>query len=174
LLQAARLCCFFDWIGTQNFEQIFFHDELFFKSVSVTAIYAAVSVPLNMLVAFSVALLLHQKIKGRAIFRTIFYLPSTVPLIASSVIWIWLFNPEFGLLNSILKPFGIPKQQWIYDETTVLPSLIFMSLWGIGPMMIIAKRSEKSCRPVLVRLAWKTLPARDDASDGIGNGRPSL
>ena len=125
------------WIGIQNFEQIFFHDELFFKSVSVTAIYAAVSVPLNMLVAFAVALLLHQKIKGRAIFRTIFYLPSTVPLIASSVIWLWLFNPEFGLLNSILKPFGIPKQQWIYDETTVLPSLIFMSLWGIGPMMII-------------------------------------
>ena len=125
------------WIGTKNFEQMLLHDELFYKSLTVTTIYAAVSVPLNMLVAFAVALLFHQRIKGRAIFRTIFYLPSTVPLIASSVIWLWLFNPEFGLLNSILKPLGAPKFQWIYDETTVLPSLILMNLWGIGPMMII-------------------------------------
>src|SRR5262249_15836281 len=124
------------WIGVQNFQRML-HDELFFKSLSVTAIYALISVPLSMLFAFSLALLLNQKIKGRAFFRTIFYLPSTVPVIASSVLWLWLFNPEFGLLNAILKPFGIPKQQWIYDENTVLPSLILMSLWGVGPMMII-------------------------------------
>ena len=126
-----------NWIGIQNFQRIFLQDELFFKSLSVTAIYALVSVPLSMLFAFLLALLLNQKMKGRAVFRTIFYLPSTVPVIASSVLWLWLFNPEFGFLNAILSSFGIPKQQWIYDENTVLPSLIIMSLWGVGPMMII-------------------------------------
>ena len=125
------------WIGIQNFQQMLLHDQLFFKSLSVTAIYALLSVPLSMLFAFLLALLLNQKIKGRAIFRTIFYLPSTVPVIASSVLWVWLFNPEFGLLNAILTSYGIPKQQWIYDENTVLASLILMNLWGVGPMMII-------------------------------------
>jgi multiple sugar transport system permease protein len=90
-----------------------------------------------MLFAFGLALLLNQKLRGGSIFRTIFYLPSIVPAIASSVLWLWLFNPDFGLLNAILSTFGIPKQQWIYDESTVLPSLIFMNLWGVGPMMII-------------------------------------
>jgi multiple sugar transport system permease protein len=125
------------WIGAQNFQRMLFHDELFLKSLSVTSIYALVSVPLGMLFAFVLALLLHQKLRGRSIFRTIFYLPSTVPAIASSVLWLWLFNPDFGLLNAILSKFGIPKLQWIYDETTVLPSLILMNLWGVGPMMII-------------------------------------
>jgi multiple sugar transport system permease protein len=125
------------WIGTRNFQRMFFHDELFLKSLSVTAIYALFSVPLSMAFAFILALLLNQKLQGRSIFRTIFYLPSTVPAIASSVLWLWLFNPEFGLLNAILSMFGIPKQQWIYDENSVLPSLIIMNLWGVGPMMII-------------------------------------
>jgi multiple sugar transport system permease protein len=125
------------WIGAQNFQRMFFHDELFVKSLSVTAIYALCSVPLSMAFAFVLALLLNQKLQGRSIFRTIFYLPSTVPAIASSVLWLWLFNPEFGLLNAILSLFGIPKQQWIYDESSVLPSLIMMNLWGVGPMMII-------------------------------------
>jgi multiple sugar transport system permease protein len=125
------------WIGGQNFQRMFFHDELFLKSLSVTVIYAVVSVPLSMLFAFGLALLLNRKLRGGSIFRTIFYLPSIVPAIASSVLWLWLFNPDFGLLNAILSTLGIPKQQWIYDESTVLPSLIFMNLWGVGPMMII-------------------------------------
>jgi multiple sugar transport system permease protein len=59
-------------------------------------------------------------------------LPSIVPAIASSVLWLWLFNPDFGLLNAVLSTFGIPKQQWIYDESTVLPSLIFMNLYPVA------------------------------------------
>ena len=125
------------WIGSANFQKIFFNDELFYKSLSVTLSYALLSVPLTMLFAFALALLLNQKLAGTRIFRTIFYLPSTVPVIASSVLWLWLFNPDFGLLNAILDQLGLPKQQWIYDEATVLPSLILMNLWSVGPMMII-------------------------------------
>jgi multiple sugar transport system permease protein len=125
------------WIGPKNFQRMLFHDDLFWKSLFVTGLYTLFSVPLSIALAFFLALLLHQKLKGRAIFRTIFYLPSTVPAIASSVLWLWLFNPQFGLLNAFLSMLGIPKQPWIYDESTVLPSLILMNLWSVGPMMIV-------------------------------------
>ena len=126
-----------NWIGFDNFEQMFTEDRLFRKSLSVTAIYSLVSVPLRLIVAFAVALFLNQKIRGLPIFRTIFYIPSLVPLIASSVLWIWLFNPDFGLLNALLAIVGIPKLQWIYASNSVVPSLILMSVWDIGPLMII-------------------------------------
>ena len=126
-----------DWIGLDNFRHILTEDRLFRKSLAVTSYYALGSVPLRLLAAFVLAVLLNQKIRGLPIFRTIFYLPSIVPLIASSVLWIWLFNPDFGLLNSILVPLGFPRSQWIYGSASVIPALILMSLWDVGPMMII-------------------------------------
>lgn len=128
-----------EWIGAENFRKIFTEDKLFFKSLGVTFYYALGSVPLRMLAAFLLAVLLNQKLRALPIFRTIFYLPSVVPVIASSVLWIWLFNPDFGLLNAILTPLGFQKSQWIYNSSTVIPSFIFMSLWDreLGPMMII-------------------------------------
>jgi multiple sugar transport system permease protein len=126
-----------NWIGTQNFSQILTSDRIFQKSLGVTVYYAFGSVPLRIIFAFALAVLLNQKIRGLPIFRTIFYLPSIVPVIASSVLWIWLFNPDFGLLNAVLRPLGFPKLQWIYASSSVVPSLILMSLWDVGPMMII-------------------------------------
>ena len=125
------------WIGLDNFERMFTQDRLFLQSLRVTAFYALGSVPLRVAFAFALALLLNQQVRGLPIFRTIFYLPSIVPVIASSVLWIWLFNPDFGLLNAILRPLGFPKIQWIYSSATVVPSLILMSLWGVGGMMLI-------------------------------------
>ncbi len=125
------------WVGLANYQQIFTSDALFRRSLSATAYYAIGSVPLRILFAFCLALLLNQPVRGQSIFRTIFYVPSIVPLIASSVLWIWLFNPDFGLLNALLRPLGFPKLQWIYGESTVMPSLIMMNLWDVGPMIII-------------------------------------
>ena len=125
------------WLGLRNFREIFTEDDLFRKSARVTVTYAVVSVPLQIIVAFLLALLLNERLKGLPIFRTIFYLPATVPLVASSVLWLWMFNPDFGLLNTVFGWFGLPEQQWIYSSDSVLPSLILMSLWGVGPMMII-------------------------------------
>ena len=125
------------WLGFANFRTIFGSDDLFRTSARVTVTYAVVSVPLQIVVAFILALLLNERIKGLPLFRTIFYLPSTVPLIASSVLWLWMYNPDFGLFNAVLDKFGIPPQQWIYASGSVVPSLIIMSLWSIGPMMII-------------------------------------
>lgn len=126
-----------NWIGLENFHRMFTEDRLFTKSLGVTAYYSLISVPLRLIAAFAIALFLNQKIKGLPIFRTIFYIPSLVPLIASSVLWIWLFNPDFGLLNAFLRVFGLPKLQWIYASDSVIPSLIIMSVWDIGPLMII-------------------------------------
>lgn len=125
------------WVGTANFQQILGGDQLFRQSLKVTTFYALGSVPLRILFAFALAMLLNQQLRGLSIFRTIFYIPSIVPVVASSVLWLWLFNPDFGLLNSILRPLGVPKLQWIYDTRMVIPSFILMSLWSVGPMVII-------------------------------------
>lgn len=125
------------WLGFANFRTMFGSDELFRTSARVTITYAVISVPLQIIVAFILALVLNERIKGLPLFRTIFYLPSTVPLIASSVLWLWMYNPDFGLFNAVLAKFHLPAQQWIYASNSVVPSLIIMSLWSIGPMMII-------------------------------------
>jgi multiple sugar transport system permease protein len=125
-----------NWVGLQNFQTLF-ADDLFYKSSGVTIYFSLLSVPLSIVFAFALALLLNQHIQGVSIFRTIFYLPSLVPIFASSMLWLWLFNPDFGLLNAVLKAVGLPGLQWIYDENQVIPSLVIMSLWGVGPMMII-------------------------------------
>jgi multiple sugar transport system permease protein len=125
-----------NWVGLNNYQTLF-NDDLFYKSAGVTIYYSLLSVPTSIVFAFALAMLLNQRLRGITIFRTIFYLPSLVPVFASSMLWLWLFNPDFGLLNAGLKVFGISGLQWIYDENQVIPSLAFMSLWGVGPMMII-------------------------------------
>jgi ABC-type sugar transport system permease subunit len=126
-----------DWVGLDNFHTMFVSDRLFRKALRVTATYSLMSVPLRVIVAFLLAMLLNQKLRGSSIFRAIFYLPSIVPLIASSVVWLWMFNPDFGLLNGFLRDLGLERQRWTYSSDTVLQSLTMMSLWDVGPMMII-------------------------------------
>jgi len=125
------------FIGVGNFKKILFNDFIFKKSIYATVYYSVGSVVLTIIAAFLVAILLNQKVRGLPLFRTIFYLPSITPTIASAMLWIWLFNPDFGLLNQALGIFGIPKLQWIYDEKQVVPALIFMSIWGMGGTMVI-------------------------------------
>jgi multiple sugar transport system permease protein len=125
------------WVGLANFDRLLFADPLFVKSLIVTALYAALSVPATLFFAFCLALLLNQRVPGLRVFRTIFYLPSIMPVVASSVLWLWLFNPDLGLLNAALAWFGLPRFRWIYSEIGVVPSLVLMSLWSVGPMMII-------------------------------------
>jgi multiple sugar transport system permease protein len=126
------------FIGIQNYVNMFSgKDPFFYKSIGVTAYYVLLSVPLQIVFAFLIALLLNQNIKGRSVFRTIFYLPTIVPVVASSMIWLWLFDPDLGVLNSVLKTFGLPTSQWIYSEASVIPSLAIMSLWGIGGTVVI-------------------------------------
>lgn len=126
------------FIGLSNFKRLFDGtDPFFYKSLGVTSYYVLLSVPLSTVFAFCMALLLNNEIKGRALFRTIFYLPSIVPVVASSMIWMWLLNPDLGMVNNVLRALNLPTSQWIFSETTVIPSLVIMSLWTTGGTMVI-------------------------------------
>jgi len=128
------------WSGLENYRQLW-RDELFWKSLRNTLFYAALSVPLGTIVALSLALLLDQPVRGRGFFRTVFYLPSIVPVVASSMLWLWIFNGQYGLLNAallpLLRPFGLVPPAWLADPTWAKPALVVMSLWGTGNAMVI-------------------------------------
>ncbi|NPV78651.1 MAG: sugar ABC transporter permease [Firmicutes bacterium] len=126
-----------EWIGLVNYQELFRSDPLFYRSLSNTFYYVAFSIPLGIIVAFLLAELLNQKVKGMALFRTIFYLPSIVPIVASSMLWLWILNPNFGLLNAFLSKLGLPAPNWFGSPVWSKPALILMSIWGIGGTMII-------------------------------------
>lgn len=111
-----------NFIGLDNYRTILTEDSTFSQSMFVTTYYALGSVPLGLVAAFIIALLLNQKVKGLSVFRTIYYLPTIVPSIANTMLWLWMFNPDFGLLNSLLEHAGLPGSKWIYDESTAIPS----------------------------------------------------
>lgn len=126
------------FVGLDNFKHLFDGTDIYFKkSLGVTAYYVLLSVPLQIICAFALAMILNAPVKGRSIFRTIFYLPTIVPAVASSIVWMMLFDPDTGILNSILKALGLPASQWIYGDTSVIPSLALMSLWTIGGTVVI-------------------------------------
>lgn len=124
------------FVGVDNYVAIA-HDSLFWKSLRVTAYYAVLAVPGGLLVAFVTAALLNQAGRGRSLFRTLFYLPVLVPPVSSAVLWLWLFNPDSGLLNEILGALGLPRLLWVYGESTAMPSVALMAVWGFGNMTLV-------------------------------------
>ncbi len=109
----------------------------FQKSVVVTFTFAFGSTLSSLIAALVIALLMNVKSSRTGIFRTLFYLPVVVPAVASNILWMWLFNPDFGLLNSVLQFFHLPPSNWIFDEQTAIPSLILMAVWGCGGTALV-------------------------------------
>lgn len=127
-----------DFIALGNFRELFLEDQRFWVSLYNTLYYTLFAVPLGLFVSIGLALLLHQKIRGLAVFRTIFFLPTIVPVVASAVLWLWVLNPESGLINSALRQFlGIDGPGWMADADWSKPSLILMSLWAVGGAVVI-------------------------------------
>lgn len=125
------------WIGLENYQSMV-HDPLFYTSLANTAYYTLIGVPLRVIAALCVALAMNMKLRGITVWRTVYYLPSITPAVATAILWMWVFNPDFGLLNTLLRVLGIAKRiGWIYDPVLSKPSLILMSLWGVGGQMII-------------------------------------
>lgn len=124
------------FIGVDNYVALT-QDKLFWKSLGVTTYYTLAAVPLALLVGFVVALLVNAGWRLQSLWRTVYYLPTLVPAVASAVLWIWIFNPDSGLFNSVLRAAGLPTSNWIYSESTAVPSLIIMSTWGFGNAMVI-------------------------------------
>jgi len=123
--------------GTENYQTIN-ADPVFWKSLRVTAYFAIVALPMGMIIALSVAMLLNVKIRGMAIYRTIVYLPSLVPAVASAMLWLWLYNPKLGLINTVLSKLGVTNLPgWVADPDWAMPALVLMSFWGVGNTVII-------------------------------------
>lgn len=125
------------FIGLGNYAFMVAGDHLFWQALQVTILYTLTSVPLQMLVAFAAALLLNANAKGQGIFRTVFYLPALIPTMVSTALWLFLYNPQYGLFNLLLDKLGLPTSNWLRDSATVIPSLVLMSLWSIGNVVVI-------------------------------------
>jgi len=125
------------FIGLENFRVIFTEDARFPTSVYNTFYYATLAIPLSLLVSLLVAMLLNLKVRGMAFFRTVFYLPSIVPDIASALLWSWILNTQFGLLNQTLKSLGLTPVGWLTNPAMTKPSLVLISLWTFGGSMVI-------------------------------------
>ena len=126
-------------VGWRNYERLF-SDRLFLKSLEVTIVYGLGRVPLGIFVALGTALLLNnRRIKFIGIWRTIYYMPVVLPPVAISLVWMWIYNPRYGILNTMIQQFlGVPGPRWLDDAALVLPSLMVMAVWAAaGRNMII-------------------------------------
>ncbi len=124
------------WTGLDNLTTMI-HTDLFWQSLKVTTYFTVGSVPTSIVLSLAIALLLNQKVRGMAVFRTIFYTPAVVSGVAVSLLWLFLFDPQFGPINWALSLVGIQGPQWLLDEAWVIPALVIMSLWGIGGGIVI-------------------------------------
>ena len=123
--------------GFANYREIFVTDIFFKNSLKVTLNYVLLSIPLNIVTAFFIAYLLSQDIWGRSGFRLVYYVPTVVPLVATSIIWKWLLDPTFGVVNYVRFLFGMAPSRFLFDEKTVLISMAVMGVWNIGALMLI-------------------------------------
>jgi len=127
------------WIGVRNYVYALTQDDLFWSSLGRTFYYVAISVPLGLLGSLLLAMLLNQRVRGEAIFRTLFYLPSLTPTAAAALIWILLLHYRLGLVNHILSLAGIQGPPWLGSQRWAIPSIILIALWsgmGGGRMII--------------------------------------
>lgn len=136
------------WTGLANFDRLV-NDGDFWQSLRVTSLYVLGAVPGQSIIALGVAMLLAQKIRGISIWRTIYFLPSVISAVAIAVLWFYVFNPEYGLVNTVLAAVGIQGPGWIFSEDWALITLIFMNWWTIGGSMVIYLAGLKGIPDVL-------------------------
>lgn len=124
------------YIGIQNYLDLL-HDQLFWKATGNTFYYTAMALPAGLLVSLGLALLLNVEMPGRAVWRTIIFMPSIVPIVATAIVWMWLLNPRLGLINGMLEALHIPPSPWLSDPNWAMPTLAIMSIWGVGNAVVI-------------------------------------
>jgi len=135
------------WVGMLNYRILVTEDELFWRSLWNTAYMIVFGLPVGLVSSLVLAFLLNLKVRGMAFYRTLYYLPSITPIVAASALWLWLLNPEIGLVNELIMTFGkmlhrlhLPAPAgpgWLIDPAWAKPALIFMGLWGAGGGMLI-------------------------------------
>ncbi len=126
-----------DWLGIENYREILELDPLFTKSLGNTVYYLVLGVPIRLVVAFAIAVLLNLRIHALGTFRTIFYIPSVVPLVAVSIIFFGMFNARYGIFNQLLILLDLPPVRWLTRPEWIKPAMVIMSTWGFGAQMVI-------------------------------------
>jgi multiple sugar transport system permease protein len=152
------------WIGAQNYAEMI-EDSRFWNSLYNSVFYTVIAVPLNILVAFTLALVLNREIAGRAALRTLVYVPVVLPVTATAMIWMWMFNTNWGMLNNILALVGIRGPAWLGSPDWSKPSLILMQTWLIGGSILIFLAALQDVPRVLYEAA---------EVDGAGAGHKLL
>ena len=125
-----------NFLGANNYVHLA-HDPLFWNALRVTFIYTILSVPIGTAIALFIAVLLNQKIRPLGFWRTVYYLPALVSGVAVAVLWGWVLDPDYGLLNTALHWLGIPGPRWLLSEFWVIPGIVLIALWGAGANMLL-------------------------------------
>ncbi len=125
------------YVGLDNYVSLFTLDPLFWTSLGNTIYFMVFSVGLTTIVGICLAMLLNLNVRGMAFYRTIFYLPSVTPVVALSIVWLWLFNSQYGLINNAFAAVGLPTVGWLSDPAWAKNALVLMSVWGVGGAVVI-------------------------------------
>ena len=144
-LLLSLIMSFFDWpligektfVGLGNYIEMFTTDDQVWKSLVISLKYAAIFVPLNLILALFLAMLITQPLRGVKVYRTIFYIPAVISGVAISIIWSWILNSDYGVLNYLLSLIGIDGPEWLVDPAWALFAVILASAFGVGTMMLI-------------------------------------
>jgi multiple sugar transport system permease protein len=125
-----------EWLGWDNYVSLL-TDPTWWSSLRITLSYIIWVIPIGIVVALLLAVLLNLKVGGQSFYRAIFYLPAIVPVVASAVVWLYFFNPQYGALNTALGAVGVSGPGWLEDPNWAMPAIIIFSVWGAGNLMII-------------------------------------
>lgn len=131
------------WVGLENFRDVF-RDPLVWKSLLNTLFISFISTPINLMVALLLASIVTKNFKGRGVVRTAFFLPSVIPMVAATMVWIWMFDPTYGYINNVLKWFGISGPAWLLDASYTKWALVLMGTWNTGTVMLVCMAALQS------------------------------
>jgi multiple sugar transport system permease protein len=125
------------WIGMENYQELM-GDNLFWIALKNTVYFTAVSVPVTLLLALGLATLMNRKLRGITALRAIYFFPVTASIVAVSLLWAWMYTPDFGIINYLFSLVGLPKVDWLVDPRIAMPSVIIMSVWrGLGFNIVV-------------------------------------
>ncbi len=142
-----------EWIGLDNYVRMFTKDPLFWQTLKVTSAFVLMSLPLKLVCGLGLSLLLNLKVPGMNIYRTIFYIPAVISGVAVSLMWMWLLQPDTGVINTLLEMIGIQGPGWFWDPKWALPSVALMSVWSVGGSAVIYLAGLQNIPPHLYEAA---------------------
>lgn len=142
-----------EWIGARNYIRMFTKDPLFWQTLKVTTLFVLMALPLKLVFGLGLSLLLNLKLRGMDLFRTIFYIPAVISGVAVSLMWMWLLQPDTGVINTLLSYIGIKGPAWFWDPDWALPSVALMSVWSVGGSAVIYLAGLQNIPPHLYEAA---------------------